>query len=311
MNSEKQIIRLGLVGAGRWGRNYIHTIGKISFVHLARIASQNPNTANLVDSDCIISNDWRDLVGATDIDGLVIAVPPAAQVEVALAALENKIPLLLEKPLATNVPDAERINALAAKNNVPVMVDHIYLFHPAYAALKREAGKLSHDVKSINSTGGAMGPFRAGWKPLWDWGPHDVAMCLDLAGEFPSSISAKCKEVETSDGVGEIFNAKLEFPSGINAEICFGNAMAEKIRRVTVKAAKTEIIFDDTADKKIVRIENGQNIAIDVPPEAALDRVVKIFADGLRNNNKEFFGTDIALKVVRVLAEMERQCKTF
>ena len=308
MSSEKQIIRLGLVGAGRWGRNYINTINKINGVHLARLASQNPQAQTMVGDDCIISNDWRELVEVDDLDGIVLAVPPDIQVEIAVAALKNKIPLLLEKPIATNVADAGLIRDLAEKNNVPALVDHIYLFHPAYEALKREAGKLEH-IKSIRSTGGDMGPFREAWSPLWDWGPHDVAMCMDLTNEFPSSISAKREEIKTANGIGEIFNVKLEFPSGINAEICFGNAMAEKTRRLSVMDSGVEIIFDNTVDEKIVRIEGGQSIVIDVSTELSLDRVIKIFTDGLRGGDKTLFGTNVAVKVVQVLAEIERQCK--
>ncbi|MDH5188679.1 MAG: Gfo/Idh/MocA family oxidoreductase, partial [Rhodospirillaceae bacterium] len=222
MNATGKLIKLGLIGAGKWGQNYIRTIGRSNDARLVRLTSSNPEAGNLVGADCTISNDWRDLINDTDIDGLILAVPPTTQVQIALAALENKIPLLLEKPLATTVADAKRISDLAVKNNVPVLVDHIYLFHPAYEALKREAKKLEQ-IKSINSTGGDTGPFRADWNPLWDWGPHDVAMCLDLTGEYPSNISAKRDEVKTKHGVGEIFNAKLEFPSGITANISFGN----------------------------------------------------------------------------------------
>ncbi len=44
-------------------------------------------------------------------------------------------------------------------------------------------------ARAIQSVGGAQGPFRPGVPVLWDWAPHDIAMCLDLVGETPSAVA--------------------------------------------------------------------------------------------------------------------------
>ncbi len=94
-------VRLGLVGAGAWGRNYIRTIAGLTGVVLARAASRNPDTQSLVPPDCVVTPDWRELVGATDLDGLILAVPPKVQAAIAEAAVRARLPLLLEKPIAS------------------------------------------------------------------------------------------------------------------------------------------------------------------------------------------------------------------
>lgn len=303
----RRVIRLGLVGAGAWGRNYMRTIDRVEGVCLARLATRNPEIASLTDTQCIISRDWRELVEATDLDALILAVPPNTQVEIAIAALENRLPLLLEKPLATNVDDAERIAGLAEKKNVPVLVDHVHLFSPAYAVLKNEVGMLGA-INSIRATSGDTGPFRKSWTPLWDWGPHDVAMCLDLAGDQPNSIIAECEEVHTDDGIGEVFHTKLGFPSGITASLEFGNAMGGKIRTLTVAGDGSEIVYDDLAATKVVRFEHGNKSTLGVSSELALDQVVKVFAAGLHETDAALFDLDLAVQVVRILSEIERQC---
>ena len=78
-------LRLGLLGAGRWGRNYIRTIAASAGVRLARLASRNPDSANLVPPDCVIFADWREMLDARALDGVIVATPPGVHAEMALA----------------------------------------------------------------------------------------------------------------------------------------------------------------------------------------------------------------------------------
>ena len=71
---------------------------------------------------------------------------------------------------------------LALINRVNVKVNHVYLYHPMYRFLK-EIVKDKNKINSIYSFSGDNGPFRKDISPLWDWGPHDIAMCLDIFGE--------------------------------------------------------------------------------------------------------------------------------
>jgi predicted dehydrogenase len=185
-------LRLGVVGTGPWGRNYARTIAGMSEVTLARVAGRA---------------DWHDLVRAGDVDAMVVAVPPAAQPEIALAAIEAGRPLLLEKPLALSTEAAERIAAAAAAHSVLVMVDHVHLFHPAWEELKRAAAQRG-PVRSIEAAAGGPGPYRAGVSTLWDWGPHDVAMCLDLLGA-PQAVDAECLEARPA-GAGSAERLRLD-----------------------------------------------------------------------------------------------------
>ena len=80
-------LKLGLVGAGRWGRNYVRTIATLDGLRLAAVASRNPETATLVPPHCHIVTDWHDLIAMPGIDGIIIASPPATHAEILLAAI--------------------------------------------------------------------------------------------------------------------------------------------------------------------------------------------------------------------------------
>ncbi|MDP6088321.1 MAG: Gfo/Idh/MocA family oxidoreductase, partial [Nitrospinota bacterium] len=172
-SAPEKVLRLGLIGAGRWGRAYIRTIQSMPGAGLARLCSSNPESRGLVDSACRITPKWNDLVEAGDLDGLIVATPPALHAEMAEAALSAALPVMVEKPLTLNLAEAERLARIAGGGDVPVLVNHVHLFHPGYAALKKEAARLG-PIRFIRSEGGSWGPFRKHTPPLWDYGPHDL-----------------------------------------------------------------------------------------------------------------------------------------
>ena len=89
-------IRLGLIGAGRWGRIYMNTLDQMADVALSALASSNPQSRDLVGEDVALHEDWRDLVNAGGVDGVIVATPPASHAEIVHAALEAGLPVLVE-----------------------------------------------------------------------------------------------------------------------------------------------------------------------------------------------------------------------
>ena len=135
-------VRLGLVGAGRWGRVFIRTIGECDGVTLTGLASNNPDARALMPEGCRLTKDWRALISDAEVDGLIVTVPPPAQCAIATAAIEAGVPVLLEKPLCLDRVEAERLLNLADSRDALVMVDHTHLYHPAYMALKSKLADL-------------------------------------------------------------------------------------------------------------------------------------------------------------------------
>ena len=65
------MIRLGLIGAGRWGRNIARSLEGLDGIQLTRLASRRPESRALAGPDCIVSTDWREVTGASDLDEYV------------------------------------------------------------------------------------------------------------------------------------------------------------------------------------------------------------------------------------------------
>jgi len=120
-------VRLGLIGAGRWGRNYIKTIRALPAMSLCAVASRNPASKDLVDSNCRVTPNWRELIDPQLVDGVIIATPPDLHAEMLEAAIRARLPAMVEKPLTLNLPDALKLQSLQGEFSTPVLVDHIRL----------------------------------------------------------------------------------------------------------------------------------------------------------------------------------------
>ncbi|OGL64168.1 MAG: hypothetical protein A3J27_13315 [Candidatus Tectomicrobia bacterium RIFCSPLOWO2_12_FULL_69_37] len=312
-------LRLGLIGAGRWGRAYLRTLRDLPDLALARLCSSNPGSRSLVDPACRITADWREVAEARDLDGVIVCTPPALHAGMTGAAVRAGLPVMVEKPLTLDLEEARRLQETVERAGVPVLVDHIHLFHPAYRALKREAARLG-PVRAIRSEGGSWGPFRKDTTSLWDYAPHDLALCLDLMGGSPLRLAARVEESrQTPEGRGENYALELEFPGGVRAGVRVGKIFPEKRRRFVSWFGECALVFDDLAPQRLVRHPLPEGWAGDPPlPEGPgepvphdyeppLNAALRAFARGVRGESLEGFGVGLGVEIVRLLKEAEGQ----
>jgi predicted dehydrogenase len=296
-NEARAVIRLGLIGAGRWGKNFIRTIHGLDGVVLSVLCSRNPDSRGLVGPDCRILTDWRELPGGDLCDGVIIASPPDSHAEILGAMIRARMPSLVEKPLTLDLQQALDLQQLLRQTPTPILVDHIYLFHPAFVELKRLSSRFG-PIRSIQSEGGNHGPFRPNYTALWDYGPHDVSMCLDLMKEPPQVVH--CRASETKQGGN--YELDLVFPRDVRASIKVGNRAGAKVRMLTVRHDGHILVFDDVAPQKL-RLDGVPVIVGEKLPLAA---AVEAFANGIRHGHHESFGLELAVEVTRILHAAQR-----
>ena len=304
-------VKLGLVGAGRWGQNYIRTIAETDGISLHRIASSNQNIKEIISTETLVSKSWKALIEEKDIDGLVLAVPPTVQPIIARAALRYGIPLLLEKPLALNIKVANEIVSLSKENDVFVMVDNLYLFHPAFKMLKEEIESHGSSIISIESVSGNYGPFRSECPSLWDWGPHDVSMCFSLVEDKHYEVSAYEQAPSGNRSIdGKNYIVNINFSSGIQVKLNFGNLMAEKIRLFNVTTDRGEYIFNDLAsDKLVFKKNNGNEIRIEISDHSPLHNVVDAFVRSVKSNDAYSDDLENSIDIVEILERIQSRVK--
>ncbi|HZJ12222.1 MAG TPA: Gfo/Idh/MocA family oxidoreductase [Methyloceanibacter sp.] len=303
------LVRLGLAGVGRWGRNYVRTIGGMSDAVLTAVASGNPETASLVPPNCRVVAQWSDLL-AVDVDGIIIATPPATHAAILLAAVAAGKPVLVEKPLVTTAADLDALAAVPP--GAVVMVEHTHLFHPAFRALKREVAARGRPL-SIRSSAGNAGPYRPDVSVLWDWGPHDIAMALDLVPGPAAVTGAAVLEQQPVDGaVAERLRIGLDLDGGVSCDIML-STLGPRHRWFAVDYDDCTLIYVDPHETPLRHIgwrgagptEAGTEIrtAADRPLTVA----VREFVSAVRDGGRSCADLTLALRVVNVLLRCERE----
>ncbi len=213
----ERALRIGLAGLGSMGLNHLRVISNRPDVRLTAVADPVPTSlaAAVERSRASGFDDPLAMLREAELDAVVIAAPTTAHVDVALAAIEAGVAVLVEKPLAATTSDAMRIVEASRATGVPVQVGHVERFNPAVLELGRllEAGWLS-TIYSISSR--RAGPFPARIRDVGvtvDLATHDVDILSWIAGERPRRVYAETARRIHAEHEDLLFGL-LSFPSG-------------------------------------------------------------------------------------------------
>ena len=302
------MINLGLVGAGKWGKNYINTINRMPGIRLAAVVSSNSETRNFVQTDVELFSNWSSIIDIS-LDGLILAVPPKVQTEIAMSALKARLPLLLEKPMALDPKEAEKINKASREQKAFILVNHIYLHHPVYMKLKQLLINEGSEIKAIHTQSGNRGPFRKEWSALWDWGPHDLAMALDLV-KGPASVK-KVSLIKRDKGNKKSGNylIQLSLSNGATADLKFGNLMPNRVRQLRVQTDTGEYIFDETSNNRLKHFTKSGEKNIPVDDSMPLDNLLRYFVKHIKGAQTASYGSNQAVQNIQLLADVESTLK--
>jgi UDP-N-acetylglucosamine 3-dehydrogenase len=139
-------VRAGLIGAGAFGRMHLQALRSIGDVEIVAICDTNRANAERAASDYGVKHtfqDYHEMFSRAKLDLVEVCTPESLHRDPVVAAAEHGIDVLVEKPIATTVEDADAMIAVAKKNHVSMMVGHILRWDPRYAAVKEmiDAGK--------------------------------------------------------------------------------------------------------------------------------------------------------------------------
>jgi predicted dehydrogenase len=255
------MIRVGLIGLGYWGPNYVRVIGELPGSELVVVCDESPDALRLIrerSRQVRAETDATEVVTADDVEAIVVATPTTTHHELALAALEAGKHVLCEKPLASTVAQCDELIAAAERAGRTLFVGHTFLFNPAvrkmYDLIQDGAvGRLLY----ANSVRTGLGPIRQDVNALWDLAPHDISILLFLFSEEPASISAIGRAFLRAD-VEDVVFAQLRFESGAVAGLHVSWLDPYKVRRVTVVGDQRMLAFDDVAvDEKLKIFDKG------------------------------------------------------
>ncbi len=222
-------LRTAVIGAGYMGRFHAEKLAACEGARLAAVADADGARARSLAArlGCRAAADYREILG--DIDAACVAVPTVLHREVAGACLEAGVHVLVEKPLAATLEEADALLALAKAKGLVLQVGHLQRYNPAFRALAaREGRPLFIDIERL-------APFKERGSDVdvvLDLMIHDLDLVLALARAPLEEVSASGFRVLT-DAI-DIANARLEFADGSIASVSASRVSQAPVRKLRV-----------------------------------------------------------------------------
>ncbi|HEU68148.1 MAG TPA: Gfo/Idh/MocA family oxidoreductase [Candidatus Acetothermia bacterium] len=309
-------MKVGLIGAGGWGRNLARTLAELGALGgIAEVRPEARDELRSVYPDVPVYPDHR-LLLAGSLPAVAIATPAATHYALAREALEAAKHVFVEKPLALRREEGEDLADRADRAGRTLMVGHLLLYQPAVGWMKEylAAGSLG-GLSSLHQERLNLGTVRTVENALWSLGVHDVAVLLHLVGERPVGVQAVGQAV-LQPHVEDDVHLHLAFPSGVRAHVHASWLWPEKRRRLTVVGSQAMLVYDEIAQEVTLhRKRIGEDLR---PREEGSEVVFRGAAQPLRLEMEHFLACvrdgrrplsdgRRAVEVVAVLEEASRQ----
>ena len=250
-------VRVGAVGCGYWGPNVIRNLDAVPGFELRWVADADANRLRPVAArypSARATTRIDDILEDPALDAIYLATPVSTHYELARRALVRGKHVLIEKPLATTIDQAEELTELATANRLTLMVGHTFVFSPPVRKVKEllDAGLIG-PIYYVETTRVNLGLFQKDVSVLWDLGPHDVSILIYWLGEVPLQVSARGRSY-LGEALEDVAFLTLEFPSGILAQVQISWLAPSKLRRTSIVGRQRMIVYDDLEPVEKVKV---------------------------------------------------------
>lgn len=185
-------LKCSVIGVGKMGINHVRAYAKMPDVEFTSIAELSDELGNNVSQEFKIKHykNYEDLLNEEKPDIVSICVPTSFHYQVAKVCIEKNVNILVEKPICTEIKDAEELLALAKKHNVKMLVGHIERFNPAVKKVKEmiDEGKLGTITSIIARRVGGFPYQIRDANIMVDLAIHDIDIINYLLDETPKEV---------------------------------------------------------------------------------------------------------------------------
>lgn len=254
------MIRVGVIGAGAWGMNHVRTFASMSDCKLAAVSDARSEVrASLQRTYPAIETfeDGASLIASDKVDAVVIATPSPSHASLARLAATTGKHVLVEKPMALSVADAEACVAAADKSGVVLMTGHLLLYHSAVLYLRQliDSGELG-EPRYVYCERVNLGTIRKDENALWSFAPHDLSVAAFLLGTDIADVSAR-GAAYLQPSVHDVVFTNVRYADGRMANIHVSWLDPHKSRRIVLVGSKKMAVFDDMSAEKIRVYDKG------------------------------------------------------
>ncbi len=318
------MIKVLLVGVGRWGRNHLRVLSGIKEVELF-VSDIDDSVRELLFDYKVpqerFSKNYRDFL--SKVDAVFVVTPAQLHHQIALDAIGAGADVFIEKPITLSYEDGLKIHQEAEKRGVIVQVGHIFRFHPI-------TKKLLYPIVSdgeLGEVGYIKGLFKGFKRPRMDVGVtmtdsiHFFDLISYILGEWPEKVYGKTKDI-LGRGMDDLSLSILSYSSGVVAFVESGYFQPRTKREVMVSGDKKSLVADFRGNKVILR-ENvhikrekgweakiGESKELEVEFEEPLYVEIRDFLDCVKSRRKPLVDALEGAKAVRVVECVYKSSKS-
>jgi predicted dehydrogenase len=263
--------KIGVVGLGYWGPNWVRNILKHTDYSLAWIVDSNPERIKShekqysLNSNQVHSN-LEDAMKVGIPDLVLVATPPSTHLEIGKSVLNHGSNLLIEKPIGVSSKDASELISLGKSKNLQIFVDHTYIFTPLARKIKeilskRELGELQFIISSRLN----LGLIQKDVDVIRDLAVHDLALFDYFLNEKPESVSVNVA-THSPAKIASTASLNLNYKNELISQIGVSWNSPVKVRTMIISGSKQSILWDDTNQSEKLKIyEASANLDIADP----------------------------------------------
>jgi predicted dehydrogenase len=249
-------LRIAVVGYGYWGPNLVRNVIERPELELATLCERDDARAAAFLQrvpDVPVCADFDTVLGDPDIDAVLVATPPRTHHTLASAALGAGKHVLVEKPLARTVAEAEDLIELAAASDRVLMPGHTFLYSPPVNKVRDLIRQDAlGEVYFVTSSRMNLGKYQADGV-ICDLAPHDISILLYLIDRPIVQVSASARSIFREHNP-EVAFITLTFAGGITANVQISWLAPRKVREMVIVGSKRMVQYDDTAADESVRV---------------------------------------------------------
>lgn len=248
MGIKVQKKRVAVIGVGYLGKFHADKFAGMENIELVGIVDSNRSHADAVAAK-LGTTAFYDYTDLAPVDAVSIAVPTVLHFEVAKYFLEKGVDVMLEKPIASSLAEADELIAMAAKHGCILQVGHLERFNPALLSLQDQITRPlfieSHRLSMYN-------PRCLDVNVVLDLMIHDLDIILSYVKSDITAIHASGAPVVSP--LADIANVRIEFASGCVANVTASRISVKKQRRMRFFQKDTYLSVDfDKSEATLIK----------------------------------------------------------
>ena len=221
-------IRIGVIGLGYLGKFHYQKYKANKHVKLTSVVDTDKESYSIIKGkDVLMFEKYQDIVDK--VDAVSIVTPTVTHYKLAKFFLDNRVHVLLEKPMTETVAQAKKLNAIAKKNKCVLQIGHLEQFNPAIRKLRKSVCKPQfievHRLCQFN-------PRANDVDVVLDLMIHDIDIVLSIVNKKIETIEVSGKKILTN--LTDIANVRIKFKDNIVANLTASRISTKNERKMRI-----------------------------------------------------------------------------